>query len=83
MAKLSTVEQDMMAKDTGCSEHDDCLTCPLPECRLITYASNHRNQSSNNKINELSSPKSNKELAEIFGVSRRTIYGVLRSRNEE
>lgn len=37
--KLMTgAELDRLASQTGCSEHDDCLTCPLPNC---IYDSKH------------------------------------------
>ena len=29
---LSLAELDRLAANTGCSEHDDCLTCPLSRC---------------------------------------------------
>jgi len=29
---LSLAELDKLAKRTGCSEYDDCLSCPLPRC---------------------------------------------------
>ena len=35
---MTTAELNRLAADTGCSKHDDCLTCPLPDCRYDTEA---------------------------------------------
>jgi len=37
---LQTVRSDALPerstyRDRGCSEHPQCLTCPLPECRYV------------------------------------------------
>ena len=79
MGKLTTKELDKMAKDTGCSEHDDCLTCTLPECKYIIPLP--KNWARDRKIVELSKSTSLEEIAELFNLHVRTIQRVLEASN--
>ena len=77
---LSLADLDRLAKDTGCEVHDDCLTCPLPEC--IYETKKQRNpQARTGKIRQLYPDKSIEELAHMFGVTSGTIYRDLRGSN--
>ena len=74
---LTITEIDKLAKDTGCSEHDDCLTCPLPECIYITgkpKASSRRYED----IRHMFLTKSIQDIANELGISVRTVWRALR-----
>ncbi|GAH56342.1 unnamed protein product, partial [marine sediment metagenome] len=66
---------DRMAEDTGCSEHDDCLTCPFPKC---IYDDNYgvvraRNAKRQLVIRQMLQHDSVKGVARQLGVSERTV----------
>ncbi len=67
-------------RDDGCDIHPHCLTCPLPRCRydepggLRGLLNSYRDR----QIVEMRlSGAPVEELAERFGVSRRTIFRIL------
>src|SRR5438034_358200 len=67
-------------RDDGCEIHPQCLTCPLPRCRydepggLTGLLNGLRDR-------EIAALKSRgmavEEIADTFGVSRRTVFRVL------
>jgi Homeodomain-like domain-containing protein len=71
--------------DTGCDLYPSCLRCPLPRCRYedpggaAAMLRNGRDAS----IVRLAEERgmSVDRLAEMFGLSRRTIFRVLRAAN--
>ena len=76
---LSTAELDRLAKSTGCEMHDDCLTCPLPECiydrkRGLVDA---RTRQRHDRIRQMSECMSKRDVAEQLGITVRTVYRVL------
>ena len=75
---LTLTDLDRMAKDTGCSEHDDCLTCPLPKCRYDIAGWNSKAVKRHDAIRQLSSGLSAAEIAEQLGISIRTVQRVLK-----
>jgi len=69
-------------QDDGCEFADSCLNCPFPEC---IYAQPGGRQQWLKKLRDkevlqlkTSQGKGVKELAEMFGVSQRTIQRILR-----
>ena len=73
---LSAAELDRMAADTGCSVHDDCLSCPLDECILIVGRGGLktlRKRQRNDTIREMVATMSYKEIADQLGISQKTI----------
>jgi len=70
---LTRVELDRLAKDTGCAVHNDCLTCPLPECVYDVkglYAKTERRRITiRQKLGYLSV----KDVAKQLGVCVRTV----------
>ena len=80
----TVVELNRLAKDTGCSEYDDCLTCPLPECiyvdKYLTKTALLR-ANRNEEIRQAAKELSLVELASLFNVSLRTVQRVIRDAN--
>jgi hypothetical protein len=70
-------------KDDGCSVHSSCLTCPLPRCRyeekggLRGMMNAMRDEA---MVNARIAGASIDDLAEKFGVSKRTVFRVLGER---
>lgn len=64
-------------EDTGCKYHDDCLTCPFPDCIYEEgYSSSRLRKEYRYRLIQEESVKTDKtlvELSEMFGVSTRTI----------
>lgn len=67
-------------QDEGCDLFPSCLNCPLPQCR---YDEPQRRQMSkqlrNKEIMRLHQKEGTgiKELADRFGVSKRTVYRII------
>jgi len=65
----------LIANSTGCSLHDDCLTCPFPKC---IYDDNYgvvraRKAMRQVEIRQMLKCKSVKEVARKLGISERTV----------
>ncbi len=77
---LSVAELNRMAADTGCSEHDDCLTCPLLNCIYDTNAGATHLKTANKQsaIKHLAKSMSVKGIADWFGISMRTVQRALK-----
>lgn len=80
---LTIAELDRLAKDTGCAKHDDCLTCPLSECVLITKATSTRTKHRNGTIRKMAKHMNVREVAEKFGISIRTVRRALKEVADE
>lgn len=88
---LARVRGDMLPektryRDDGCEVHPQCLTCPLPRCRydepggLRGMLSAWRDR----QVVELRSKGAAvEEIAEQFGVSRRTVFRILTAKYRE
>jgi len=69
-------------RDDGCEVHPHCLSCPLPRCRYEEPGGLRAllNERRDREIVELRlRGASVEELANRFGVSRRTVFRVLES----
>lgn len=67
-------------RDTGCSVHPACLTCPLPKCRYDTRGGEraYRLAARDPLIRAArEAGESIEDIAERFKVSRRTVFRVL------
>ena len=70
-------------RDKGCDVHPNCLTCPLPRCRyeepggLRALLNEYRDRQI---VSLRRKGASVDELAGQYGISRRTVFRVLRSR---
>lgn len=64
----------------GCKFHNDCLTCPYPDCIQGTKVSQRLriNQRNTDVLRSHQEGMNVKELAIQFNVSERTIFRVLR-----
>ena len=78
---LSIAELNRLAADTGCKLHDDCLTCPFPECIYnmplgdrMSIASKIRHD----RIRYLAKSMNVKDIAEQLGISTRTVQRALK-----
>lgn len=69
--------------DTGCDLYPSCLNCPLPRCRYEEPGGVAAMLRPGRNANILQLRDQDgmtvDQLAEVFGVSRRTIFRVLRS----
>jgi hypothetical protein len=74
-------------RDEGCGLFPSCLSCPLPRCRYDEQVEGKRPAKSlrNDEImaQRESGDMSVAELADIFGVSKRTIQRIIRRSSSE
>jgi hypothetical protein len=74
-------------RDDGCEFADSCLSCPFPECVYAQPGGKHRwlKRLRDKEILGLftTEDKGVKELAVMFGVSRRTIQRILKRTRDE
>lgn len=64
-------------RDTGCSIHSSCFTCPLPKCRYEVHKGKDQHQriERHTEIQRLlASGLSINEVASRTGVGRRTVF---------
>ena len=76
---LSIGTLDRMAGNTGCSVHNDCLTCPLEECRYVdarVYVSHAARR--HTQIRRLAEQMTTHTIAEHLGISIRTVQRALK-----
>lgn len=81
--RSDTLPEYAMYRDDGCDIHESCLTCPLPRCRYeepggLRTLLNELRDSQMVRMREKGATIG--ELASRFGVSRRTVFRVLNSR---
>jgi Helix-turn-helix domain of resolvase len=81
-----TLPEKIGYRDDGCEIHPQCLTCPLPRCRydepggLNGVLTRMRDR----EIVRLRSKGTPVEtIADVFGVSRRTVFRVLTAKYKE
>ena len=69
-------------RDSGCSLHSSCLTCPLPRCRYDDpgWLQREERDSRDAEVLRLKARHqlSVDQLADKFGVSTRTVHRILR-----
>ena len=74
-------------RDEGCDLFPSCLGCPLPRCRYDNTEGGKQpiKEGRNREILRLHNleGKGVQELAEIFGVSKRTIQRIIRRDSDE
>ena len=65
---------------TGCSGHDNCFTCPFPDCIMQSGNSGEVNKTQlrRDKIRSMSRNFSVSQMAIYFSISERTVYYALR-----
>ena len=71
-------------RDEGCDLSPSCLNCPLPRCIYERPRGKQkmRLEARAKRMAELRRGKSLKEVAEVFGVSLRTVQRVLRGKDD-
>jgi DNA-binding CsgD family transcriptional regulator len=84
--ELDLLPEQIDWRDEGCAVFASCLRCPLPRCleeeprgqqRLRLAARNQR------MVELRSSGKSVKEIADLFGVSQRTVQRALENKKSK
>lgn len=85
--RIDALPENVDYRDTGCDLYPSCLRCPLPRCRYDDPggAANMLRNGRDAAIYRLADRDGLPidRLAEMFGLSRRTIFRVLRSGREE
>jgi len=90
-ARYPRVRGDMLPektryRDDGCEIHPQCLTCPLPRCRYdepggLNGMLNRMRDREILRLRMNGAPV--EEIADEFGVSRRTVFRVLTAKYKE
>jgi len=90
-ARYPRVRGDMLPektryRDDGCEIHPQCLTCPLPRCRYdepggLNGMMNRMRDREILRLRMNGAPV--EEIADEFGVSRRTVFRVLTAKYKE
>lgn len=84
---LDLLPEYCVYKDEGCDLAESCLECPFPRCldEQPQGRSKWTRKYRNREIVRLylKKNKSARELADIFKVSRQTVYNVLKTRQEQ
>ncbi|MGH2609262.1 MAG: helix-turn-helix domain-containing protein [Tepidiformaceae bacterium] len=84
-ARCDSLPEHTDYADTGCDLYPSCLHCPLPRCRYEEPggAAAMLRSGRDASILRLSAEQgvTVEELARMFGLSRRTIFRVLRAAN--
>ena len=84
--EIDLLSEEINWRDEGCEVFGSCLNCPLPRCveeeprgqqRLRLAARNRR------MVELRRSGKSVKDIAGLFGVSRRTVERALRNKKSK
>ncbi len=77
-------------RDEGCSLFPSCLRCPLPRCRYDEPAKDGRGRRPTKVLRDEEMLRQHRilgrsvaELAECFGVSRRTVQRIIRRSSDE
>ncbi len=73
---LTIAVLDRLAKNTGCNVHNDCLTCPLPECKYVTGHSEYK-KVRYDVIRRMAEEMTDYAVAEQLGISVRTVRRAL------
>lgn len=77
--------EDDYYPDDGCDLYPSCLSCPLPRCRYDEPGRKQRGKALRNKemLRLLKEGMGIKELAQRFGVSKRTVYRIIGRSHDE
>ena len=85
-----TLEQDVLPEyyryhDDGCDLSPSCLNCPFSQCRYDEPGRRQKRKELRNRemLRLLEEGKGIKELAQCFGVSKRTVYRIMRRSHDE
>jgi len=72
-------------QDDGCDLFPICLCCPFPRCRYDDPGRKHKGKELRNEemLRLLEEGKGIREVAQRFGVSKRTVYRVMRRSYDE
>ena len=73
-------------RDDGCEIHPQCLTCPLPRCRYdepggLNGMLTRMRDREVVRLRTKGAPV--EDIAEVFGVSRRTVFRILTAKYKE
>jgi hypothetical protein len=85
--RTDALPENVDYRDTGCDLYPSCLRCPLPRCRYddpggaASMLRNGRDATIMRLADRDGLPID--RLAEMFGLSRRTIFRVLRTGRED
>lgn len=80
--ELDLLPDEIEWRDEGCEFYTSCLNCPLPRCVEDEPRGQQRLRMAARKrrmVELRQRGKSVKEIAELFGVSRRTVQRALQS----
>jgi DNA invertase Pin-like site-specific DNA recombinase len=80
------IDNEYNWKDEGCEFYPSCLNCPLPRCIEDEPGGRQRirKQVRDDKIADLRrNGKSITEIADIFGISKRSVYRALAATRAE
>jgi DNA-binding NarL/FixJ family response regulator len=90
-ARYPRVRGDMLPErtryqDDGCEIHPECLTCPLPRCRYdepggLNGMLTRMRDREVVRLRAKGAPV--EEIADVFGVSRRTVFRILTAKYKE
>ena len=90
-ARFARVRGDMLPErtryqDDGCEIHSECLTCPLPRCRYdepggLNGMLTRMRDREVVRLRTKGAPV--EDIAEVFGVSRRTVFRILTAKYKE
>jgi DNA-binding CsgD family transcriptional regulator len=85
-SELDLLPEEMDWRDEGCALFASCLRCPLPRCLEEEPRGQQRLRLAvrNQRMVELRrSGKSVEEIADLFGVSRRTVQRALENKKSK
>jgi DNA-binding CsgD family transcriptional regulator len=85
-SELDLLPEEMDWRDEGCAVSTSCLRCPLPRCLEEEPRGRQRLRLAvrNQRMVELRrSGKSVEEIADLFGVSRRTVQRALENKKSK
>jgi transcriptional regulator of acetoin/glycerol metabolism len=85
--RVDALPENVDYRDTGCDLYPSCLRCPLPRCRYDDPGGAAQMLRSGRDATILRLAERDglpiSQLAEMFGVSRRTIFRVLRTGRQQ
>jgi len=72
-------------QDDGCDLFPSCLNCPFPQCRYDEPGRRQKRKELRNRemLRLLEEGRGIKELTQRFGVSKRTVYRIMRRSYDE
>ncbi len=77
-------DEEFECRDQGCDLYPSCLDCPLPRCRYDQSGRRVKKELRDEEIIRLKRQgQCVRELAQRFGISRRTVQRILARAKEE